>query len=301
MPEPSWYASGMTPVFAALVAGSLLCAPARAMEPEVGPVEVFAPGVAGPEGLAFTRDGGLVVGTTAGRLVRYAPDGSSAELAFIGDTLAGVTELRDRRVVATTFVAPGRVYQVATDGAVSVLAEGIGGPNFVVQTKKRRRVLVSASNEGRIYDVTDGTPVEVASGLGFANGMAIGKERRQRWLYVADTFGSRVWRLPLSRDDVLGAPEEYATGVTFTDGIALDRRGNLLSVGGDQLIVVLAGSREVRTLSMDPLLDWPSNLAFGTRRFGRRTLYMVNFGLPLGSGSTVVRMPYSIRGAKLIR
>jgi len=194
------------------------------------------------------------------------------------------------------------VWQVATDGTPSVLAEGIGGPNFVVQTKKKRRIFVSATNDGRIYDVASGIPVEVASGIGYPNGMAIGKEGRQRWLYVADTLASQVWRFPLSKEDELGAAELYATGITFTDGIALDRRGNLLSVGGDRLIVVLAGTREVRVLSTDPLLNWPSNLAFGSRRsFGRKTLYLVNFGAPLGSGTTIVRMPYSIRGAKLIR
>ena len=55
---------------------------------------------------------------------------------------------------------------------------GVVVENFVVQTKKRRRILVSATTEGRIYDVASGVPVEVASGIGYPNGMAIGKEKR---------------------------------------------------------------------------------------------------------------------------
>jgi hypothetical protein len=277
----------------------LLARPASARDPAVGTPELFASGVAGPEGLAFTKTH-LVVGTVTGDLLRLAPDGSSSLLASIGKPLAGVTVLKDRRVVTTVF-GDGEVWQVTPEGAVSLLATGLSGPNFVVQSKRRRRIWVSASLGRTIEDVTDGIPVTVATGFGFPNGLAIGRVRGQRYLFVADTVGS-AWRIPIDREDLLGAPELYATGLPLADGIALDKRGNLLVVGADTLRVVLADTGEVRVLSTDPLLDWPANLAFGPRRsFGRRTLYLVNFGMGLGDGTTVIRMPYNLRGAKLIR
>ena len=289
----------MRRIVLALSVALLLASPAGARDPEVGAPEVFATGVAGPEGLAFTQDA-LVVGTTTGDLLRFAPDGSRSVLASIGKTLAGVSVLKDGRVVTTSFGA-GEVWQVAPGGSVSLLASGIAGPNFVVQSKRRRRIWVSASLGGTIEDISDGVPVTVASGFAFPNGLAIGRVRKQRYLFVADTVGT-AWRIPIGRDDSLGTPEVYATGLPLADGIALDKRGNLLVVGADTLRVVLAKTGEVRVLSTDPLLDWPANLAFGLgRKFGRRTLYLVNFGMGLGDGTTIVRMPYNMRGAPLIR
>ena len=46
------------------------------------------------------------------------------------------------------------------------------------------------------------------------------------------------------------------------------------------------------TLSTDALLNWPSNLAFGKGHGFGRDLFLVNFGLPLGSGTTILRLPY---------
>jgi sugar lactone lactonase YvrE len=277
----------------------LLAMTASSRDPAVGAPELFASGVPGPEGLAFTKTH-LIVGTTTGDLLRFAPDGTSTLLASIGKPLAGVSVLKDRRVVTTVFGA-GEVWQVTPEGNASILAQGLSGPNFVVQSKRRQRIWVSASLGRTIEDVTDGIPVTVASGFGFPNGMAIGRVRGGRYLFLADTTGS-AWRIPIDRNDTLGAPEVYATGLPLADGIALDKRGNLLVVGADTLSVVLAATGEVRVLSTDPRLDWPANLAFGSRRaFGRRTLYLANFGMGLGDGTTVIRLPYNIRGAKLIR
>jgi sugar lactone lactonase YvrE len=271
----------------------------RAHPPAAGPLETFAEGLAGPEGLAFARDG-LVVGSTTGEIRRFARDGSSTVLADVGESLAGITVLRDGRVLAAAF-GPGRVWSVDRSGTASVLASGVAGANFVVEARAGQ-ILASASIAGTVVDIATGTPVERALGLAFPNGLAITKARalgRGRFLYVAETAGGRVSRLRLGRDGTLGPAEIYATGLTLPDGIAFDRRGNLLVVGGGQLNVVVARTREVVELSTDPLLDFPSNLAFGRGRGFRPTdVYLANFGPRLGDGTSVVRFRYNHPGAR---
>jgi sugar lactone lactonase YvrE len=287
-----------------VVAVLLLCTsaarPAAAAEPTIGTPTVFASGIAGPEGIAATKTGDLVVGTTTGDLVRIDESGATSPIASTGDSLAGVTVLKDGRIAACAFGA-GRVWVVDGAGTPSVLASGINGPNFVVQEKRAGRILVSASTAGTIVDVTDGVPVIRASGLGYPNGLAIRKEDGRRHLYVAELLFGRVTRLVLNSDGTLGASEEYATGLPLIDGLAFDRRGNLLVAGGGALAVVHADTRAVEVLTNAPPLDFPSNLTFGRRRAGRRTLFLANYGNPLGSGTEVIAVPYSIRGARVIQ
>jgi sugar lactone lactonase YvrE len=290
----------MRATIAALVGGLIvLGGNAPAHDPVAEPVELFASGLAGPEGLAFLRRGGLVVGSTTGEIRRYAVDGTYTVLANVGESVAGITELRDGRVLAASLL-PDHVWSIAPDGTTTLFASGVGNPNFIVQTRSGR-IFASATGTGNIVDITTGTAVVVASGLTFPNGLAIGRAGGQRYLYVAETIGGRVSRFPLDTADNLGPKEVYATGITLADGLAFDREGNLLAVGGGMLKVIDRDTRAVSTLSSDPLLNWPSNLAFGRHRFGRRSVYLANFGPGLGDGTTVVRFRFNHCGARLSR
>lgn len=282
----------------AVLLGLVLGAEQVAAHPPVaGTPEIFADGIAGPEGLAFDGVGGLIVGTTTGRLLRFAPDGSRTTVTELGEPLAGITVARDGRILAAAF-GPKRVWSVdPQSGAATVLASGINGPNFIVQTRSGR-ILVSASAAGTIVDITDGTPVDRASGMNYPNGLAI----RKGFLYVAETLASRISRLPLAADGTLGPAELYATGAVAADGIGFDRAGNLLIAGFDSLSVVVRGATVATPLSMDPLLNWPSNLAFGRAHgFRRKDVYLANYGAPLGSGTQILRLRYNHAGAPLIR
>jgi sugar lactone lactonase YvrE len=276
-----------------------LAVSARAADPAIGVPTVFSSGLAGPEGIAALRDGSFVVGTTTGDLIRIDATGAQSLFAATGDPLAGVTVLEDGRIVACAFGAD-RVWVVDGGGTPSVLAT-LNSPNFAAQERRRGRIYVTSSEDGTIVDVTSGTPVVLASGLSYPNGLAVGKAEGLRWLYVVETFAFRVSRLPLNSDGTLGPAEEYATGLTLADGLAIDRRGNVLVTGGGALWVIDADTRAVTRLTDAAPVNWPSNLTFGRRREARRTLYLANFGAPLGSGTDVVAVPYSIRGARVIR
>jgi sugar lactone lactonase YvrE len=276
----------------------LLPTASGARPPVLGPGGVFATGIPGPEGIAFSPRGELYVGTQAGQLLRIAPDGGSSLVADLGEPLAGIMVRRDGHILAAAF-GGGRVWSVDPgSGMATVFAEGIAGPNFIVETR-RGRVYASASTAGTIVEVTNGTPVVRASGLSFPNGLAL---FRDGFLYVAELTGNRVSRLPIAADGSLGPAEEYATGLTLVDGIAFDVHGNLLAVGFDSLRIVPRGSSTASVVSTDPLLNWPSNLAFGRGHgFRHRNIFLVNFGLPLGSGTDIVRFKYNQTGAALIR
>lgn len=73
---------------------------ALAHPPTVGPAAPFASGIAGPEGLAFGKDGTLFTGTADGDILRLAGDGTTSMLASTGDRLAGVSVLRDGTILA---------------------------------------------------------------------------------------------------------------------------------------------------------------------------------------------------------
>jgi sugar lactone lactonase YvrE len=287
------------PLLAAALIACVAWLPAKvaAHPPMVEPAEVFAGGISGPEGLAFTRDGGLIVGSTTGELRRYTAGGSFTVLANIGVRMAGITVLRDRRILVASFNT-NEIWSIDPSGAASVFAAGVQGPNFIAQSK-RGPIWVSSSLGGTIVDVAGGTPVVAASGFLFPNGLAIG---RDNYLYVAETLMNRVVRLPIANDGSLGPIEVYATGLPLADGIAFDRRRNLLVVGAGVLKVIEATTRDVIDVPTDPLSNWPSNLAFGRGKgFKRRDVYMANFGPGLGDGTNVIRFRYNHRGTKLVK
>jgi sugar lactone lactonase YvrE len=281
------------------LAGLLLLAPipATARPFVAGPTSVFPTPIVGSEGITFDRTGHLVVGTQTGDIRRIAPDGSATVLTNVGDSLAGVTGLRDGRILACAFTA-GRVWQILPDGMATVLADGIPGANFVVATRSGK-IFVSASNSGQIMEISTGVAIPAATGLSFPNGLALG---RDQFLYVAELLAARIVRLPIAANGTLGAAEVYTTGTTFVDGIAFDRDENLLAVGGDTLYLIDRATRVATPLPADPLLDWPANLVFGQGRgFRRRDVFLVNYGFPLGSGTTIVKFRGNHAGAKLER
>ena len=266
--------------------------------PVAGPVAILAAGIDGPEGITVDRNGGVIVGETNGDVVRVTADGVVHPYASTGERLAGLAPLRDGRVLAAAFDT-GRVWSIPPGGGTAtVLATVAGAPNGIVGTR-RGKIFDSVSDAGQIVEISSGTPVVAASGLAFPNGLAVGPDR---YLYVAETFVSRVTRLPLSSAGTLGAAEVYATGVTLADGVAFDAHGDLLVAGNDSIERVERGTRTVSVLSTDPLLFWPSSLAFGQGRgLSRHDVFCVNYGLPLGSGTTLAYFRYSRPGARVVR
>ena len=111
---------------------------------------------------------------------------------------------------------------------------------------------------------------------------------------------SGVWRFR----ELLPMLDNFGNAVTLREGntplYALPRAAKALGI--DQLFVVDVLTQAVTVVSTDPLLDWPSNIAFGrTTLLGKNVMYLANYGMMLGNGTTIVRVPTNHRGANLIR
>jgi sugar lactone lactonase YvrE len=147
-------------------------------------------------------------------------------------------------------------------------------------------------------------PVELPFDVG-ANGLAFDNRGD---LFLVNTHGATVVRVPVNRDGSAGIPEVYAGPDCATlkgaDGLAIDSKGNLYVV--DFLIhklVRVSKDKKVTVLDSGGSLDSPASLAFGVRD-DAKVLYMTNFAfLSAQGGGTprpgVLRKGIDIKGIPL--
>lgn len=255
----------------------------------------------GPEGLTFDSNGTLYVGSTTGRITRITPDGFISVFVETGRGLAGLATGPQDEIFAAAF-ADGEVLAISQDGVMRIATSGLDGPNAIV-FDRFQRPLVSAIGLGGRPQIAliefDGTYQTLTRDIPSPNGMAFGPDGQ---LYVADTFQNRIVRMSQADDGELSAPEVYASGIGFPDGIAFDDKGDLFIGSAGQVWVVLPEEAPgVRPFVTSGDLNGPASLAFG---FGtgrdRSRLYFTNYGYPvLGSGTTVASVKVGISGAKL--
>ena len=100
-------------------------------------------------------------------------------------------------------------------------------------------------------------------------------------LFVLNTHGATVVRVPVNKDGSAGTPDVYVgpdcPNLEGADGIAVDAEGNIYVV--DFLIhklVKVDKDKKVTVLDSGGLLDSPASLAFGVGE-DRQTLYITNF------------------------
>jgi sugar lactone lactonase YvrE len=130
----------------------------------------------------------------------------------------------------------------------------------------------------------------------FANGLAVAADGQ--WLYVAETFAHKVFRIAIRDDGSAGEREDVAElPGSWPDGLALDQQGNLyVGCYEPSRVLRVSPSGEVETLYHDlsaHTLAHPTNLAFrGTTMFtsnlGRWHLTRLEVGIegapvPVGS------------------
>lgn len=262
-----------------------------------------------PEGVAVHPDGSVWCGGERGQIFRIEPDGSSMEqVASTGGFCLGLAF--DSR--GDLFVCDARHRAVmrldAKSGEVERFADGADGrpmatPNYPAFDAEGR-LYVSDSNQMKepgpgIYRFEPDGSGELwyRDPVNFANGLALALDGDS--LYVVETFGHAVFRIPIGTDGRAVAREEVASfpGV-LPDGLAFDASGDLYvsCYEPSRIYRVRPGGRAelfVEDLEAHTLCH-PTNVAFrGTELFtanlGRWHVTRIEAGveglpLPIGAG-----------------
>lgn len=259
-------------------------------------------GLQRPEDVVVGRDGSVWASDQASASAEIRPDGSLRRVGRAGGAPNGINMDTRGGIVIANFglgTAPtGPLQRLDTEtGRVEILCDEIDAQRLVASNypivDSRGDIWCSHSTwdraqadrglaDGFVYRVrADGRAEKMADGFQFANGLALDADESH--LYVCQSIGRNVLRLPIRRDGTLGPPEPYgpvlgepafprATAeqrATFgaTDGCGFDQEGNLwVTLVLANRIVVITPAREVVTVLHDPtgeLMSWPTNVSWG--------------------------------------
>ncbi len=308
--------------------------PAFAGQPPVGAVTNFGPNLAAvchmPEGIAIDPSGNLYATSFAfapvANICVESPSGQIIDVIPVPAGKAGIASLlgelfepsQGLYVVDFANGAPtnGRLLRInVVTHDVTVLATGFSAPNGIAQDR-HRNLYVSDSFLGAIFKVApDGSsntvwvqdprlaPQPGGSPPFGANGVAF--DRDQRFLYVASTSDSKIYRIPVEDDGSAGPMELFASGAAIdasqqttealhgADGIMFDVGGNLYVCANSAQHPAPGSPGEIQVLSPDATLiarydgvgqndlDFPASLVFH-----ERALYVTNLSLDTGGANS---------------
>lgn len=260
------------------------------MQPEISieSFETYAKGLDHPECCAFDRDGVLWAGGEAGQIYKISGDGKVQEVANVGTFCAGIAFSPDQ-VLHVCAPALG-IVRIERNGKYSVFADTCEGrkvreANFPVFDLHGYLYATDSGewkgNIGRLMRFApDGQGLDIATGFGYANGLALSLDESQIFMVESDT--DSIYRIALlDRGTRSGTIEVYAKGIGhLPDGLCLDAEGNLLVTSyGSHEILSVDKKRNVSLVAHDPIgvmLGNPTNVTFGGKHYDE--IYVANLG-----------------------
>jgi len=228
-----------------------------------------------PECVAIGPEGDIWCGSENGQILRIRRDGSAIEeIASTGGFILGIAfdgaghlfacDLRNACVHRLDLAS--RTLQRFTPPGIRI-------PNYPVVDRARGCLYVSDSHGfGEPgpgiwrYDLATGEGgLWCAEVFNFANGMALARDGTA--LFLVETFGRRILRIPIGSDGAPGSSVPVATDLPgLPDGLALDAAGRLhVACYEPSRILRLAGDGRVELLIEDEtahVLCHPTNIAF---------------------------------------
>jgi sugar lactone lactonase YvrE len=253
-----------------------------------------------PEGVAVHPvDGSIWCGGERGQIYRLPPDGSRLEqVASTGGFCLGMAFDADANLFVCDLKHAAVFRLDARSGAVERFADGARGRRLAIPNypafDARGRLYVSDSHAFRVpgpgvfrFEPDGSGELWYAHDVNFANGLALAPDGAA--LYVAETFGHAIFRVPIVDDGSAGGREDVADlGAWLPDGLAFDADGNLY-VGCYEPSQVLridrSGTVDVVFHDIDAhTLAHPTNLAFAgttmvTANLGRWHLTAIELGV----------------------
>jgi len=259
-------------------------------------------GLKRPEDVVVSRDGHVWASDEASACAEILPDGGLRRLGKAGGRPNGINMDRQGRILIANFALdtpdPGGLQRLdPRTGVIETLCAEVGGralkaSNYPLVDRAGnvwcshstfdRAGSAAGSGDGFVYRVRlDGRAEVMAEGFHFTNGLAMDPDESH--LYVCQTMGQDVVRLPIRRDGTLGSPERYGPSLgvraipeptleqraTFgaTDGCGFDQEGNLwVTLVRANKVIAITPAGKVEVIIEDPtgeLMDWPTNVSFG--------------------------------------
>jgi len=238
-------------------------------------LQELATGLDHPEGITWGSDGRVYAGGEAGQVYAISLEGTVEEVASTGGFLYGVTTDGDGAVYACDF-GRGEVARIVPPGEVETYSTGTADhplrvPNFSAFDDDGNLYVTDsgdwAADDGLVFRVEPGGTTAVWSDAvpRFPNGCCLNADGR--WLFVIESHGRCVTRVPIGDDGSAGPPELVVElPGSQPDGIALADDGTLF-VGcyrPDRVFRIEPGGAP-EILFDDPdgvSLNQPTNVAF---------------------------------------
>jgi len=286
------------------------------MKKDISEVKTIGSGIVRPEGVMALDDGSLYTADEQGRCSMINRDGETTFFGDVGGLPNGICiDMQGNCIIAN--IGNGQVQSLSPDGRHEVLLTEVEGkkipaPNFpFVDSKGRLWVSNSTEREdvqealqkpepdGCIVLIDEGTPRIVGDGIVFANGLTL--DKREEYVYVAETMEQDVLRFKIQGDGSLAGPEIYGpkplAELGFPDGIAFDEAGNLwITFPARNAVGYITPNGSLEMVLEDPerkVLKRPSNICFGWEE--RRTAFI---GSLEGTTIPYFEVPYS--GMRLV-
>ena len=249
----------------------------RLIDPKAKPEKV-AGGFQFTEGPVFSRLGFLLFSDIpANRIMRWEK-GKVTVFRENSNAANGLTFDHQGRLLACE---KGRVTRTEKDGAITVMAGGVQGPNDLVYAIDGS-VYFSDLPAGIVYQVTrKGELRPVAKDCERPNGVALAPNQQK--LYVADVGKNVVRVYDIAGDGALGAGREFAQA--RVDGLKTDEGGNVYMASKGGIWIFDASGKQLGTLETP---EGPSNLNWGE---GFRGLYIT-------ARTSVYKVPTKVPGTR---
>jgi len=186
-----------------------------------GTGEIFAAGLAKPEGLAFDTEGNLFEGDRSSNTIyKFAPDGTRSIFATKISSSYGPVGLAFD-IAGNLFVSDGSyIYKFAPDGTRSTFATGSFSSGLAVD--RAGNLFATDARGNAIYKFApNGMRTTFAAGLHYPDGLAFDSAG---YLFEADADSGRI--LKFATD---GTSSTFARGLNQPDGLAFDNGGHLFA------------------------------------------------------------------------
>jgi len=283
---------------------------------DISKVKTIGRGIMRPEGVMVLDDGSLYTADGRGQCAKINPNGETSFFGDVGGVPNGICiDTKENCIIAN--IGNGEVQSLSPDGKHEVLlieAEGkkMPAPNFpYIDFKGRLWVSNSTAREdlnsslqnplpdGCVVMIENGQARIMTEGIYFANGLTL--DKKEEYLYVAETMQRHILRYKIADDGKLGEAEVYGPKLLgdlgYPDGIAFDEAGNLwITFPSWNAVGYITPNRDLELFLEDPerkVLNRPTNICFGWQN--RQTAFLGSL-----EGTTIPYFEVPSSGMRLV-